>query len=670
MRSHARRWLAWTLSIFMLAPYLVAPRPAYAQRPPLSVYVLDFNNKTTVGGALLGRVGAAQVSLQLSESPNWDVIPESQVQARIQSLNLQPPYDRPDRVRIGTGIDASAVVYGTVTEARVGKDRDGQNLQAFARIQVLVEDLSSGELINGALAEGTSTPRMGFTGDADILLEEALGKAAFRAREFMDRFRLPEGTVMNTTVVGTPQDPDMDALINIGTRQGVKRGMTMIVTRQKEVVGRMRITMVDSDVSTGRVTGNTQGVRAEDRVRAIFNFADFPLTRTRLRAAAQEGPLRVGSLPVSGGTDQPARIARADRGATFTPFVAGQDRPLLSQDAPQPPAKVIIEEPGVEEDRGADGGRRKILSGGAFRMLVGGLLVLGILAVGGRGGRGATRADAVSANGWQLQIGAPGAFIKIGWDRPRAIRSSQVLQYIVWRADVLGSFLIVGAHSTDAIKSLIDSEATRTVNDVFDGQPGSADAGAQADIANVPGIAPGQQYRYQIATAYENGLEDRDGDGQPDVENFMSPLSDSSPWVTAITPPIITDPVVGEEVQLDALEVTWQQTPGADTYFIWLSTNPAFPEGNRVVFGPFKFTPIDQNGDPRVTQVVNANTGRLRGANVIYLTVGGRNSNDSTTPKPFGAIFSPGVSVRPVVPPPPPPGGGLQGGGKRNKKKK
>ena len=57
-------------------------------------------------------------------------------------------------------------------------------------------------LVNGAVVEGTSTPRMGFNGDADVLLEEALGKAAFKAREFMDRFRLPEGTVLNTTVVG------------------------------------------------------------------------------------------------------------------------------------------------------------------------------------------------------------------------------------------------------------------------------------------------------------------------------------------------------------------------------------------------------------------------------------------------------------------------------------
>ena len=36
---------------------------------------------------------------------------------------------------------------------------------------------------------GGSQPPAGFTGDADILLEEALGKAAFKAREAMDRFK-------------------------------------------------------------------------------------------------------------------------------------------------------------------------------------------------------------------------------------------------------------------------------------------------------------------------------------------------------------------------------------------------------------------------------------------------------------------------------------------------
>src|SRR5688572_24758730 len=128
----------------MVAPYLAWAPSARAQRPPLNVYVLDFNNKTNVGGALLGRVAAAQVALQFADSENWDPVPDSQVQRRIQELNLRPPYDRVARERIAQGVEAEAVVYGYITDARVGQDpRERSAITAFARIQVVVEDMAT-----------------------------------------------------------------------------------------------------------------------------------------------------------------------------------------------------------------------------------------------------------------------------------------------------------------------------------------------------------------------------------------------------------------------------------------------------------------------------------------------------------------------------------------------
>jgi hypothetical protein len=670
-RSNPRcRWLAWMLMVALVAPYLVLAQPARAQVTAPNVYVLDFNNKTKVGGQLLGRLAAAQMSLQLSESDNWFVIPDAQVQRRIQELNLQAPFDRPARVQIANGIDATGTVYGTVLEARVS----GQPTpQAYVKLQVVVEDINTGVLINGAIAEGASTPRMGFTGDADILLEEALGKAAFKARESMDRFRLPEGTVLNTTVVGGVDGQQIDALMNIGARQGVRRGMEMIVTRQRQLVGRVKVVSVDADISTGTVLENTQGVRPEDRVTAIFNFADFGDTsRQKRRALATEG-LQIASaktgVKLASREDDPAadgkggpRVARAEKSGQFIQFRAPQDASAqLAQATVQAPPPVVVDEP--EVDRGGDGSvggsHSKILSSGALRMLVGGLFVMGILALGGRGGRNATRAFEIESFGYQTQIGAPGALIRVKWERPKAIKTSQILQYIIWRADTTGGIRIVGAVDNDAIHMLLDSEATRNVN-AYDGDPNSDDAGGRTAIQNVPGIQPGQQYRYQVATAYENGLEDRDGDGMPDTDvDFMSPLSMTSPWTTAITPPIITDPIQGEQVQLDTLPVMWQQTPGADTYVIWLSRDPTFSEGKRVAFGPFRTLPVDLGGDIVVSQVLDASGRRqLAGAPTVYITVGARNSQDAIAPKPLGWIFSAPVAVQPETIPPPPPGRG------------
>lgn len=648
MRSHGCRWLARVLTFVLAALQLLWGPPASAQRGPISVYVLDFNNRTTVGGALLGRVAAAQAALNLSESANWDVIPDAQVQRRIQELGLKQPFDRINRVQIANGVDATAVMYGAVLEARV----TGQPMpQAFARVQMLIEDVGTSELINGAIAEGVSVPRMGFTGDADVLLEEAIGKAAFRAREFMDRFRLPEGTVLNTTVVGGSEAVNLDALINIGVRQGVRRGMTMIVTRQRDTVGRVKVTSVDTDVSTVRVVENTQGVRPEDRVRAIFNFADFPITRTRIRGAAPLEPVKV-AMAGKPGEQGAARIAKAGRGDQFVPFRAKQDvRLALVQDTVQPPPPVVVDEPEVDTGSGGGGGK-KILSGGAFKMLVGGLLVLGILALGGRGGQDATRADGVEAFARQDQVGTQSPVIRVSWDRPKAVNQSSVLQYVVWREDLGGNFAIQGGVHGDSIHYFDDDTTSGTFPNVYTGLPGG-DAGTPGDITRI-GIIAGNRYRYQISTAFENGLEDLDGDGVPDDLDLMSPLSGSSPWITALRPPIITDPKQDDLKNLNALSVTWQLAPGADTYFIWVSRNPNFPRDSRVVRGPFRVVP-DDTGQATATQVIDV-SGVRRGGRPVFLAVGGKNSQDRLTPRPFGAVFSRAISVRSDDTPPPPPG--------------
>lgn len=654
-----RSRVALVTAAMMLAPMLALPRPAQAQRSILSVYILDFNNKTTVGAQLLGRMAAAQMSLQLRESQNWDVIPDAQVQRRIQELNLKTPYDRVNRVQIGNGVDASAVIYGSVTEARV---TSGSTPQAYVRMQVLVEDLITGVLINGAVADGLSTPRMGFTGDADILLEEALGKAAFKAREFMDRFRLPEGTVLNTTAVGTDDKPRLEAMINIGLRQGVRRGMEMIVTRLKETVGKLKITRVDSDLCTAEVTDNLQGVKPEDRVRAIFTFGDFAMTRTKLRSAVPEAPVRTASLNVKEDNlpaekrSEPVRVAKADRGSLLVPFAAPQEgNAKLAQAGVPVPPPVTVDEPEVEREEASVSPAKRLLGGGTLRMLVGGLLVMGLLAVGGRGGDNATRAHGMFASGFQMEVGAPGAFIKVQWDRPKAVKSTQVLQYIIWRTDATTPLQIVGALDGDATRQFIDNEATRTVT-AFDGAPGDDDAGGRTDFEDVPGIVPGVQYRYQVATAFRGRVEDPDDpDSPPTTEDVMSPLSTSSPWITAIRPATILAPQQAQEVQLDELTLTWQQTEGADTYLIWISKSANFSPDKRVEFGPFRVLPVDQGGDPELTRTFDARSPKLRGANFVYISVGARNSQDRNKPRPFGAIFSAAVRVRNIGNPPPPP---------------
>ena len=199
----------------------------------------------------------------------------------------------------------------------------------------MLEDINTGTLIDGArpmpsARRGWASPVM-----RDILLEEALGKAAFKAREMMDRFRLPEGTVLNTTVVGAGNSLDLDALMNIGARQGLRIGMEMVITRGRELVGRLRVTSVDSDVSSGRVVQTTR-VRAGrpcPRHLQLLGLPALPQPAPRHGHGAKPD-VKLASAALPGDKSDDAKIAKAARGGQFVPFRAPNDARGASADPP------------------------------------------------------------------------------------------------------------------------------------------------------------------------------------------------------------------------------------------------------------------------------------------------------------------------------------------------
>lgn len=264
--------------------------------------------------------------------------------------------------------------------------------------------------------------------------------------------------------------------------------------------------------------------------------------------------------------------------------------------------------------------------------------------------------EGLTAYAYQPRLGAPGAFIRLGWNRPRSVPSSYILGYVVWRSNLSSPLQVVGGLDTDARRSFIDSEATRDVT-AYDGAPGSTDAGARTVFQSVPGIVPGQIYNYQVAAAYVNGLQDRDNDGEPDEGEFMSPLSLRTNWVTAIAPPLITtvngDTPGGGTVLINpqSFDLEWQQTPGADTYEIWVSRKPSF-NGSKLRIKAPKTVPVDQGGPLTQSLNLNVNRGSFRNARVLYIAVGARNSQDRVKPRPFGAIFSAPVAVQVETLPP------------------
>lgn len=266
---------------------------------------------------------------------------------------------------------------------------------------------------------------------------------------------------------------------------------------------------------------------------------------------------------------------------------------------------------------------------------------------------------AARAFAFQPRLGAPGARIKVTWERPSHIPSSLVLGSTVWRSDQTGELQVVGGTDGDTNHAFLDSEAQHS-GFAYTGTP-NGDAGTRSQIT-APGIVPGQLYTYQISMAFNSGLLDKNGDGQPDNTQYMTPLSTGSARVTAIAAPLIVSVAGGgtsgvPQVNPAAVDLSWQQTPGADSYVVWASSTPSFRSGRRIVSGHIGTVPVDLGGPPTVSATISLARGRLRTrSGIVYLSVGAWNSADRERPRPFGAIFSPPVAVQPQTTPPPPPG--------------
>ena len=269
-----QRWYAKPLSLYLsiaiaftsLVFSLAIGRQAHAQtvnRLPTWA-VLDFANSTKYGGSDIGREAGDSLVIELGNSNRFNVITRGDVVNGLNTLGVQPPLDAIDIQRVGKQIGADAIVTGEVLA--VTQKTDPAQVQAV--VAVRVTDVASGELINGALAEGLSTPRPGAVIDQDTMVNEALGKAAFAAVKQITSYQLPEPTIINN------EGPDT-VLLNMGSRDGIQPGMNMLVRRNGTEVGRIRVGEVEDDESTAVVSESTLGIRPGDHARAIYSLPDY-----------------------------------------------------------------------------------------------------------------------------------------------------------------------------------------------------------------------------------------------------------------------------------------------------------------------------------------------------------------------------------------------------------
>lgn len=285
MRLTARAVLAgWLLPLLfaLLTSLGVSARPAFAQdaapdttlNPAQTVVVLDF---ATPSGTdpLLGRKAADALAVELQRTGEFTVVSRQTLQTVVgQQAGLQPPFNDTAQVRLAQAVGATSVFSGEVAAINLVP---GQS--ARARIVARQLDAATGDYINGTQNIESTEQKLAPVAN-EILLDEAINKAAFSAVRSMRQTSLPSGSVLNTT-----RD---DLELSIGTRNGVGVGQRYTVLRdvrneargvtERVKIGEVTVRRVESDQSTAVVTGGgTLGVQTGDRVRQIFMLAQAPV---------------------------------------------------------------------------------------------------------------------------------------------------------------------------------------------------------------------------------------------------------------------------------------------------------------------------------------------------------------------------------------------------------
>lgn len=265
MECRAIRSVCYAL-VLALVSTLAPVMPARAQlMPTYSVAIVDFVNESGVMGNTLARIATDAVQVEMSKTSRYDVsvITRTQIKDEMDRLDIHPPFDKVNMVRLGEALTADAVLEGAIKSVQVAGS--GPTRRASATIAVQLIDQASGESINGAVQTGTSSARVGYAADDDALITEAISKAAFLVVKTMVDYVIPEATVQVN--IG----PDQIQL-NRGVRDGIKAGMRMIVLRSKEIIGYVEVREVENNQSIAKVVKSMRGVQPEDKLQAIFDM--------------------------------------------------------------------------------------------------------------------------------------------------------------------------------------------------------------------------------------------------------------------------------------------------------------------------------------------------------------------------------------------------------------
>ncbi len=607
----------------------------------MEVSVVDFRNTSKIPNEMFGTMATDAVVVELLRSGKFSVTTADALQTKMEELGYKAKDDRVPKVimtpammvRLGQEVGADAVVTGEITSIKV----DG-NKKAEAKISLRMLDVASGVWMNGAIATGTSNPRIGYTADKDTdLIIEAINNAARQAVETMVQYIIPEATIIGTFGA-------TEVLLNKGAQDGIQNGMEFIVLRRgetglDEVVGRIRISTASDTDAKASIISSTRGLKPEDRVRAVFDL-----------------PKDTGGTAKPKGPETQKRIARGTNllwGLVALVGIAAAFKAGTGAGNETVPGAVVMAATSPEVTSTFDN------SGGVF--------------IGWNRPRPLSTQDIVEWHIWRDDTSNYGAIGGSGANTGPVMVNDRVTAEGV-RTPV-GTF----EHS------VLDDLAARSFTYSYSDKERSLATGDMDALGLVKGVS----HPYWVSCLYARHTTDSSG---KDVVTYWETDPQPAGRATFVSRPVCDTPggpVPTTYQDLSNITFEWKGSAGGDQYVIEVS--PSYNFERNQTWTNVIYRPTAQDGTQYTmtyTNVLkNADTGQtvpelasVPAGGTVYWRVGCRNRLDNPGPYPAGPspqvdgpkntryIYSDPLSTYsfmtlPDLPGPPPDGGGGSGGG-------
>lgn len=561
------------------------PLQAQIQKRILEVAIMDFANRSNYQGKMVERRAADAVAMSLTTTAGdyYTVIPRARLKEEMDTLGLSHPLDKVDMIRLGRSLGLDGIITGTVVQVQVAQSNGATQAGVMLACEML--DISTEEPITGTVITGKSSPKYDYTGDVDILIDEAINKAAYQIAQHFVSFAVrgvPEFTIL-TTMAG-------EVLLNAGSRQGIKQGMEMVVLRRGEKVGRIKVKELTLTDATATIIEAPRGIQGGDKARIVYEMPPIgkaPLEQEIKRKATSTLQKTLPALLLAFGI-----YKLMEKGSSAT-------------EGPRPSSCYVSEV----------GGMPIVRLSWDYRKIPNPTNIAAVMVY-------RTYSPSMPSS-------------------PQAIPSdSDYFLIYSWRNSLYFENGILYGGSTPP-QSCDDSQNLPTTITRYTLSDDLADLDTE-DITTTF-LVPGRPYYYYVIgiNAYAPPAAP-DGEARV-VYTYMNPIPLGR--YTPIYPPTPASPANGVSVMPDDLTkmtFQWFAVDGANEYVVEVSTDPSFPsDSKKTIRSKPVYIAAANAGDIIPVGGLTMDLSRFRNAKVLYWRVGGINREDSQRP-PEGYVFRKG----------------------------